>query len=188
VADGTAVLQLRAGGEMSCAATLIQRIAADEVVYPAPAVVAEAEPDPDADPAPPRAATAGDAPSVPAGYSAMVADAARRHRVDPRLVHAVISVESRYQPSARSRKGAIGLMQLMPGTARDLLVGDPYDPAANIDGGVRHLRRLLDRFDLRLAIAAYNAGAATVEKFRGIPPYRETQAYVRQVVLLAGLP
>jgi len=184
VADGTAVLQLRAGGEMSCAATLIQRIAADEVVYPAPAVVAEAEPDPDADPAPPRAATAGDAPSVPAGYSAMVADAARRHHVDPRLVHAVISVESRYQPSARSRKGAIGLMQLMPATARRFGVTKIYDPKQNIDAGVRYMRWLLDTFqgDVVLALAGYNAGEGAVMRYGGnVPPYRETREYVRRI-------
>ena len=81
----------------------------------------------------------------------------------------------------------MGLMQLMPATARDLQVDNPWDPAANIDGGVRHLRQLLDRFDVHLAVAAYNAGAGAVRKFGGVPPFRETQSYVRQVLKLAGM-
>ena len=120
-------------------------------------------------------------------YLPLIEAAARRHQVDPRLVHAVITVESRYQARARSRKGAMGLMQLMPATARELQVDDPWDPAANIDGGVRHLKQLLDRFDVHLAVAAYNAGAGAVRKFGGVPPFRETQAYVRQVLRLAGM-
>jgi soluble lytic murein transglycosylase-like protein len=75
----------------------------------------------------------------------------------------------------------------MPATARDLQVRNPYDPATNIDAGVRHLRTLLDRFDVRLAVAAYNAGAGAVQRFGGVPPFRETQAYVRQVLSLAGV-
>jgi soluble lytic murein transglycosylase-like protein len=117
----------------------------------------------------------------------MIEQAAQRHRVDPRLVHAVITVESRYRANARSRKGAMGLMQLMPATARELQVADPYDPVANIEGGVRHLRQLLDRFDVPLAVAAYNAGAGAVRRFGGVPPFRETQNYVRQVLRLAGV-
>ena len=123
-------------------------------------------------------------PSLP--YSEIIATAATRAGVDPRLVHAVIRVESAYQAQARSRKGAMGLMQLMPDTARRYAVRDPYDPGANIEAGTRHLKSLLDRFDLPLALAAYNAGEAAVERFRGIPPYPETQNYVRQVLRLAG--
>jgi soluble lytic murein transglycosylase-like protein len=120
-------------------------------------------------------------------YLPLIEAAAQRHRVDPRLVHALIEVESRFQARARSRKGAMGLMQLMPATARELKVANPFDPAANIDGGVRHLRQLLDRFDLHLAVAAYNAGAGAVKRFGGVPPFRETQSYVRQVLQLAGV-
>lgn len=181
--DGeTAVLALRGGGELECAAALIRSVAPDEVPYPEPEDVT-------------AAATA--APAVAEGrplmspasqpYLPLVEAAARRHQVDPRLVHAVITVESRYQARARSRKGAMGLMQLMPATARELQVADPWDPAANIDGGVRHLKQLLDRFDVHLAVAAYNAGAGAVRKFGGVPPFRETQAYVRQVLRLAGM-
>lgn len=181
--DGeTAVLALRGGGELECAASLIRRVAPDEVPYPEPEdVTAAALPLPDP--------TAGLPVATPASapYLPLVEAAARRHRVDPRLVHAVITVESRYQARARSRKGAMGLMQLMPATARELQVADPWDPAANIDGGVRHLKQLLERFDVHLAVAAYNAGAGAVRKFGGVPPFRETQSYVRQVLKLAGM-
>ena len=109
-------------------------------------------------------------------------DAARQHGVDPELVRAVIKVESNYNPRAVSRKGAVGLMQLMPGTARKLRV-NPYDPQQNIEGGVRHLADLLATFDgdLERSLAAYNAGAGSVQRSNGIPPYRETRDYVRRI-------
>jgi soluble lytic murein transglycosylase-like protein len=183
----TAVLALRGGGELTCTVGLIRDVAPDEVPYPEPdediALVAST---PLAETSGPQALTdMAVAESRP--YLPLIEAAARRHQVDPRLVHAVITVESRFQARARSRKGAMGLMQLMPATARDLDVRNPYDPAANIDGGVRHLRQLLDRFDLRHAVAAYNAGAGAVRRFGGVPPFRETQAYVQQVLRLAGV-
>jgi soluble lytic murein transglycosylase len=111
---------------------------------------------------------------------------ATQNRIDPRLVHAVIQVESAYDHQAVSKKGAVGLMQLMPATARDLAVADPYDPEHNIRGGVRYLRYLLDEFgeDLNLALAAYNAGPTAVRRWAGIPPYDETRDYVRKVLTL----
>jgi soluble lytic murein transglycosylase-like protein len=106
----------------------------------------------------------------------------RTHGVSSRLVHAVVEVESGYAPAARSPKGAMGLMQLMPATARHYAVDDPYDPLANLDAGTRHLKSLLRRLDLPLALAAYNAGEGAVRRFGGIPPYAETRAYVRRVL------
>ncbi len=113
---------------------------------------------------------------------------ARRHNLNPRLVQAVIQVESGYNPRARSHKGAMGLMQLMPATAKDLGVSDPYDPGQNIAGGSRYLRQQIDRFtNLSHALAAYNAGPTAVTQYGGIPPYRETRNYVRKVLSLLGL-
>ena len=121
--------------------------------------------------------------SVPEHLSPLIADAAKTHGVDPRLVAAVARRESAFNPNAVSRVGAGGLMQLMPATAKFLGVTDVFDPRQNIFGGTRYLRTLLDTFngDLDLALAAYNAGPGAVAKYRGIPPYRETQAYVRAV-------
>ena len=108
-----------------------------------------------------------------------VEDAARVHSVDPLLVHAMIEVESGYNPYALSPKGAEGLMQLIPATARRFGVTNSYNLTENISGGVRYLRHLLDLFpDQRLAIAAYNAGEEAVRRYRGVPPYRETRDYV----------
>jgi len=110
--------------------------------------------------------------------------AAVRHRVDHRLVESLVEMESSFNPSAVSHAGAMGLMQLMPAVARRYGVSDPLDAAQNVDAGVRHLRGLLLRFggDLEKALAAYNAGAGAVERFDGIPPYRETREYVRRVL------
>jgi soluble lytic murein transglycosylase-like protein len=108
--------------------------------------------------------------------------------VDPILVQALIQVESNYQPKARSSKGAMGLMQLMPSVAREYRVRNAYDPAANLNAGVQKLRSLIDKLKVvDLALAAYNAGEGAVAKFNGIPPYRETQNYVTRIMSLAGL-
>ncbi len=110
---------------------------------------------------------------------------ARERNLEPRLVQAVVQVESGYNQRARSNKGAIGLMQLMPGTASDLAVEDPWDPEQNLRGGTSYLRQMLDRFgDLELALAAYNAGPEAVTKYGGIPPYEETRNYVRRILHL----
>jgi soluble lytic murein transglycosylase-like protein len=123
------------------------------------------------------------APSGPRPYADTVRRVADRYGLDQDLVHAVISVESAYDPRAVSPRGAVGLMQLMPATAAELGVHDLTDPHDNIVGGVRHLRRLMDRYDgdLVLSLAAYNAGMAAVDRHGGVPPYRETMDYVRRV-------
>lgn len=114
----------------------------------------------------------------------LAAEAARRHGLDPGLVMAVVAVESGFRPQAVSPKGAQGLMQLMPRTAESLGVEDPFDPAENLDGGARHLGQLLTLYggDLVRALAAYNAGAGAVKRHGGVPPYRETRAYVKKVL------
>ena len=115
-------------------------------------------------------------------FAGIVDSAARRHGVDPDLVHAVIAVESGYRASAQSPAGAQGLMQLMPSTQRDLGVADAFDPHQNVDAGVAYLRRLTDQFGTVLALAAYNAGPGAVRRYNGIPPFEETRAYVRAVL------
>jgi soluble lytic murein transglycosylase-like protein len=117
-------------------------------------------------------------------YASDIREIASRHGVDPTLVESVIRAESAFNPTAVSRTGARGLMQLMPKTAVALGVRDSFNPRQNIDGGVRHLRYLLDRYpgNVALAIAAYNAGEAAVDAHRGIPPYAETQQYVQRVL------
>ena len=112
---------------------------------------------------------------------------ARHHGLSSRLVQAIVQVESGYNPRALSSKGAKGLMQLMPETAAELGVADAYDPEDNLRGGTRYLRQQIDRFgDLRLALAAYNAGPGAVTRYDGIPPYRETQRYVEKILALYG--
>jgi soluble lytic murein transglycosylase-like protein len=121
--------------------------------------------------------------TVPDPIDRIVQEAAQRHKVDPALVKAVISTESDWNPHAVSRKGAEGLMQLIPETAERFGVGNPMDPAQNVEGGTTYLRWLLDRYngDLRKTLAAYNAGEGAVDQFGGVPRYRETQQYVQKV-------
>ena len=115
-----------------------------------------------------------------------IEEAAARHNVDPNLVRAVVKVESNFNPNAVSRKGAMGLMQLMPSTARQLNVKNPFDPEQNVDAGVRHLKQLLECYggDIKLTLAAYNAGAGAVARSSGVPRFAETQNYVRRITNL----
>src|SRR5687768_8487941 len=170
------VLQMRGGGEVTCDKSLVETIVPDEVEHAEP-VVAEAD----------TAVEPGE--GLPMGpYGEIITVMAETHGVDPLLVRALIQVESGDKPRARSNKGAMGLMQLMPSTARLYNVRNPYDPKANIAAGVKHLKSLLDRFrTVDLALAAYNAGEGAVKKFNGIPPYRETRDYVSRILSLAGI-
>ena len=160
------VLYLHNGGEVVCQATLIARIEPDESLRVPPPM----------QPATPRL------PAKP--YAHIVASVSERYGVKMALIHAVIEVESAYRADAVSPKGAMGLMQLMPETAQQYGLRDPFDPLANIETGTRHLKSLLEKFGLRVGLAAYNAGEGQVLKFQGIPPFRETQAYVRRILKL----
>jgi soluble lytic murein transglycosylase-like protein len=152
---------------------VIARFAPDEVPYPEP------EPEPASTPVATEAL-----PIVP--YGELIDRMAGEQGVPIKLVRAVIQVESAYQPRARSRKGAMGLMQLMPETARQYGVANPYDPVANIEAGIKHLKSLLARFPPALALAAYNAGDAAVERFGGVPPYAETRNYISRILQILG--
>lgn len=174
----TAVVVLRTGGEMRLPRDFVVDVSPDEVPYVAPVSVAI------------RVVAVGE-PTAPAkgDLAALIDRLAEHHGVDTQLAHAVVRVESNYDSRAVSPKGAMGLMQLMPATARQYAVDDPFDPAQNLAAGLQHLRLLLDRFGkgkVSLALAAYNAGEGAVSRYRGIPPFRETQEYVRRILTLAG--
>jgi soluble lytic murein transglycosylase-like protein len=119
-------------------------------------------------------------------YGEIIDKVSAEQGVSAKLVRALIQVESAYHERAKSPKGAMGLMQLMPATAKQYAVADPYDPASNIEAGIKHLKSLLERLPVAVALAAYNAGEAAVERFNGIPPYRETQDYVARILRLAS--
>ncbi|MDA8098390.1 MAG: lytic transglycosylase domain-containing protein [Nitrospiraceae bacterium] len=124
--------------------------------------------------------------TIPASYSESINTACEKYGVDPSLVHAIIKVESDFNPFAISSKGAMGLMQLMPQTATDLNVKNSFSPHENIEGGVRYLRYLLDRYEgnLKLTLAAYNSGESAVKRWGTVPPFKETQDYVRRILAI----
>lgn len=177
-----ATLILRDGGEVTFPASIIARVDADEVPYDdkaaAPGVVNV--------PTGATVATVPDEVLARRPYAGLISSIAAAHDVDARLVHAVIEQESNYQVRARSKKGARGLMQLMPATARQYGVTNAYDPEANVEGGVKHLKNLLSRLELPIALAAYNAGEGTVQRYGGVPPYPETRNYVRSILRRIG--
>ena len=165
------VLVMPGGGEIRAPKALVAELLPDEV--------------PDARPVAIEALAASPSSHVQLGASVireMVDRIAQKVGLDRKLAHAVVSVESNYQPSAISPKGAMGLMQIMPVIVQQYGVIDPFDPEQNLEAGMRHLRSLLERFEPRRAIAAYNAGATAVVRYGGTPPYRETQNYVQRVL------
>jgi len=171
---GVPTLTSEAEAETEAEAAALSAAVANEEVEEEPA--APAAPAAPAEPAKPR--------MTMADIHAHIRQVALRHGISPLLVAAIIEAESEFNPRAVSRKGARGLMQLMPATASSLSVHDSFDPHENIDGGVRHLRRLLDRFhgNVPLAVAAYNAGEQKVIDYGGVPPYRETRRYVSKIL------
>lgn len=171
----TIQLNLRTGGQVQCDRSLVSRIEPDEVPYP------ERQPKAAAADQERWTSSLGDVP-----YADLIENLAAAHGVDPGLVKALIKVESGYKVRARSRRGAMGLMQIMPATARQYSVRNPYDPKANLEAGIAHLASLLSRFDVSVALAAYNAGEAAVRRFGGVPPYRETRDYVRRIMSLVS--
>jgi soluble lytic murein transglycosylase-like protein len=174
------VVGLRAGGEMALPARDVVEIRPDEVPY---------SEDSASQPVEGAAGLEGLAGAAVRDetllthptYEPLIRKIAEQEGVDPSLVKAVVQVESGYAPRARSRRGAVGLMQVLPATGRQYGRVNLYDPSSNLRVGVRHLRSLLDRFPVTLALAAYNAGQAAVERYGGIPPFPETLAYVTRV-------
>jgi hypothetical protein len=180
-ADGdTVVMQMRGGGEMTMDASLIASIEPDEVPHPAPAPVAK-EPD-----VPPPPAVPAVRIEPPPRLDRIIDKVAKEQGVDASLVKAVIQVESGFEPRARSSAGAVGLMQVMPQTAKQYGVTGRrlYDPRSNVEAGIKHLKSLMDHLPLHLALAAYNAGEGAVQRFQGVPPYPETQKYVSTILAL----
>lgn len=196
VEAGTATMLLREGGEATFPASIVARVDPDEVPYPDPGTGSREPGTGSADSIEVDAAALatfldllpGPGSRLPDDvlaarpFAGLISTVAASHQVDARLVHAVIEQESNYQARARSKKGAKGLMQLMPGTARQYGVRNSYDPKANLEAGIRHLKDLMSRLDLPTALAAYNAGEGTIRRYGGLPPFPETQSYVRSIL------
>ncbi len=184
--DGDKVhLELLSGGRMAVSMLRVERILEDEIV--------KIEAVPEVEELPPvfqlRFDSSQPRPSTP--YADLIYGAGERHALNPALLAAVVRAESAFKPRAVSRKGAQGLMQLMPATARrfGLDDGEAFEPAKNIDAGARYLSWLTKRFDGDLAsvLAAYNAGEGTVDRYQGVPPYRETRSYLKRIYTELGL-
>jgi len=176
--DGSEIiLDLKGGGTLRVSAVRVDRVIADEVE----------EPDSTSSFGEPACLATWSEQELPAdlAYRNAIVTAARAADLHPWLVASVVQTESAFDPLAVSRAGAAGLMQLMPAAAADHEVLDVFEPTENLRGGAEHLRTMLDRFEsLPIALAAYNAGATTVDRYKGIPPYKETRDYVRRVLAL----
>lgn len=179
-----ATMALRDGGEVTFPASIIARVDPDEVPYPEPSATASHSAESEIATVPQALLPEAVLNSRP--FADIISSVSAANGMDVRLVHAVIEQESGYQPRARSKKGARGLMQLMPDTARQYGVRNSYDPKANIEAGIKHLKDLMSRLDLPLALAAYNAGEATIRRYGGLPPFPETQTYVRAILRRVG--
>jgi Transglycosylase SLT domain len=173
--EGTEVIfKLAGGGQIRAPKSIVEEILPDEIPF-ARTVAIEA-----------LAASPAANRLMPddAGLKALVDRIAAKVGLDRKLAHAMVKVESNYDPRAISRKGAMGLMQIMPAVASQYGLSDPFDPEKNLEAGMLHMRGLLGRFDMSRALAAYNAGRGAVQKYGAVPPYRETQDYVRRITAL----
>jgi hypothetical protein len=179
ISGNTVTVTLRQGGEATFDKALISHIAPSEIPdEPAATALAAVET---------AVGSPGREPLEGRPFAELIETVSLKHGIDPALVHAVVEAESNYRPGAKSQVGARGLMQVMPATGRDLGVASAamlFDPQQNLEAGVKYLKWLLARFDgdLPNAIAAYNAGPAAVARYRGVPPFRETQDYVKKVL------
>src|SRR5216683_2364231 len=170
-----------ASGYIEIPTDQIERFEKDTAPDPVPV---KAQPGVFRNAAPPRAALQAHATVSPVNMNQMVNGAGERHQIDPDFINSVIRAESGFNSRAVSKKGALGLMQLMPQTASQLGVTNSFDPNANVEGGTKYLRELLEKynFDVVKALAAYNAGPKRVDQYRGVPPYYETHAYIARII------
>ncbi len=199
VGEERARLTLPGGGTIEVVSSRLERIIDDEpddelLLLPVPPAVPEkasiALPLPEVAPAHPLGFRPGASVLFTSSFDSWIVGLAARHDLDPALVSAVVKAESNFSPTARSPKGAVGLMQLMPATAARLGVSNRFDPVSSLDGGIRYLRWLADRYsgDLTKVLAAYNAGEGAVDRYSGVPPFRETKNYVRKIVGFLSAP